>query len=179
MSQIFTSSISGSVPPSVATSYVTDSGVAVPVANILNVLGSDTVVNNDNGLRTIGSVNTVTVQLTNRSTGQITTTDATPTTGISLALGATPGTYIIDGLIAAYDVTDTASGGYGFTSVVRTTGAAAIEIGTDNTLEYEDAAMATADINVGVTLNTFVVDVTGIVGKTIDWNTSLTFRFVG
>jgi len=39
MSQIIKNLASGPVPPSVATSYVTDNGTAIPAANILNVNG--------------------------------------------------------------------------------------------------------------------------------------------
>lgn len=45
---------SGSLPPSVPTSFVTDSGTAIPVANILNVLGGE-------GIDISGAGNTVTV----------------------------------------------------------------------------------------------------------------------
>lgn len=54
MSQIHASVSS---TPSVATTYVTDSGNAVPVANILNVLGGS-------GIATTGVGNTVTINLT-------------------------------------------------------------------------------------------------------------------
>ncbi len=52
------STTSGPVPPSVATSYVTDSGVAVPAANILNVNGGV-------GTTTSGSGNTIVITVTN------------------------------------------------------------------------------------------------------------------
>lgn len=57
MSQIYKSLSSGPVPPSVATSYVTDSGVAVPAFNILNVLGSP-------GVSTFGVGNTIIITMT-------------------------------------------------------------------------------------------------------------------
>lgn len=60
MSQIYKSSAAGPVPPSVAQSYVTDNGVAVPAANILNVLGGI-------GAETSGAGNTITINVT--STG--------------------------------------------------------------------------------------------------------------
>ncbi len=47
-------SSSGPVPPSVATSYQTDAGIAVPAANILNVFGGE-------GIDTSGAGNTVTI----------------------------------------------------------------------------------------------------------------------
>lgn len=58
MSQFFQSSSGGSLPPSVATSYVTNSGTAVPSSNILNVIGS-------NGISTSASGNTVTISESN------------------------------------------------------------------------------------------------------------------
>jgi hypothetical protein len=54
MSHIYKSIASGPTPPQIPTSFVTDNGIAVPVANILNVLGGD-------GCTTQGSGNTVTV----------------------------------------------------------------------------------------------------------------------
>lgn len=53
------SSGSGPLPPTVATSYQTDSGIAIPAGNILNVLG------NSSTIQTTGSGNTITIQVIN------------------------------------------------------------------------------------------------------------------
>jgi len=55
MSQIFKTLTSGGpIPPIIPTSFQTDNGIAIPAANVLNVLGG-------NGASTSGSGNTVTV----------------------------------------------------------------------------------------------------------------------
>lgn len=180
MSQIYKSSATGPVPPTVATSYVTDvDGPAVPAANILNVLGNDTNEDNDNGIRTIGSGNTVTVQLTNRITGTVTTMDDTPTTLITVSLGATPGTYYLSGNLMAYNSTDVAGAAYGFAGAARSTGVAGIEIGLESKEIFEEAAMSAADFELGIVGNDAVITVTGIALTTINWSCLFTYRFVG
>jgi hypothetical protein len=61
MSQFFVNVASGVLPPSVATSYVTNVGTAIPAANVLNVLGT-TVPAGTIPLQSTGSGNTVTYQ---------------------------------------------------------------------------------------------------------------------
>jgi hypothetical protein len=75
MSQFFqTISSTGPIPPVIATSYVTNSGTAVPALNVLNVLGT-TVAAGSIPFRFIGSGNTVTGQV--QISQAISSTDAT------------------------------------------------------------------------------------------------------
>ena len=184
MSQIYKSLISGPVPPSVATSYVTQKGTAVPSANTLIVFGEQSTENNNSGIIVKGGVvgtgtsNEVDVVLTNRVTGQITTSDATPTTIITLDMGLSAGVMCLQGTVEAYDITDTAGAVYSFTSGLRTTGGAGIEIATQSEGIFVETSMATATIDINASGNNVVVIVTGIAGKTINWDAFFTYRFV-
>lgn len=191
MSEYHIISTSAPPPPAVPTSFVTQNGTAVPAANILNVNAYDSTENNDNGIVTkggiasgnppgSGAISEMDIYLTNRATGTVTTTDATPTTALtfSLATGGATGVYFINGDIVAYDVTDVAGGAYSFVSGARTLAGVGTEIGTEFKDVLEEAAMVTADFSVSVTGNNFIVSVQGIAGKTINWNVSLTYRFV-
>lgn len=183
MSQIYKSLSAGPVPPTVATSYVTDvNSPAVPAANVLDVFGGFTSTNNINLIQTDGSSggNVLTIQLTNIAQGFAGTIDNSTHTIITFPLGATPGTYKFDGNVEAYDITDTASAAFSYQACARTTGAAGILVGS---VSYEDAfkeaAMTAADINVTISGNNLLVQVTGIAATFIDWRAILTFRFVG
>ncbi len=181
MSQIYKSSASGPVPPTVATTYVTNvNSPAVPAANVLNVLGGQTLTDNNLGLQTDGSSggNTVTVQLTNRSTAVTITTDATPTTLLTLVLPATPGAYYVYGNVQAFTSTGPAGGGYSFSGGYLTDGATATELGTEYHDTFQSASLITSDIALSASGNNAILTVTGVVGLTIDWNALMEFRSV-
>lgn len=168
----------GPVPPTVPTQFTADSGTAIPAANNLNVFGIDSPLNNDNGISTVGAGDTLQVVLNNRVTGAIATANATPTTVFAFNLGATPGVYIFEGNLVAFNSTDTAGAGYTFSSAFRTDGVTATEIATEFKDVMEEAAMATADFSIAGVGNTMTLTATGIAGKTINWNALINYRFV-
>lgn len=182
MSQIYKAlSSSGPLPPTIPTSFVTDvNSPAVPAANILDVVGGFTSTNNLNGIQTDGSSggNVLTIQLTNTVQGFIGTNDATPATIMSFALGATPGTYVFEGNIEAYDVTDSQSAAFGFRVGVRTTGAAGLIIGTDFADSFFEPLTSALTFSVAVSINSFIVQVIGKAATNIDWRGIMVYRFV-
>lgn len=182
MSQIIKTLTSGGpIPPAIPTSFVTDvNSPSVPIANVENLIGGTSTLNKNNGIFTDGSSgsNTTTIFLSNRFIGSVTTTNATPTTIATLALGSTPGVYIVDANIAAFDTTDTLGAGYSVFGTTRTTGAASVLCGTPDKIVNEEAGVTAADCNMTVSGNSVNIVATGIAGKTIDWNCVATFVFV-
>lgn len=185
MSQIFTRTTAGNLPPSVATSYETQNGTAVPLANVLKVYGYDSNIDNDNGIIINGGVvgtgtqNEVDVVLTNRVTGSVTTTDATPTTLATVSLGVDPGVFYSSGNILAYNTTDSEGASWSFSGSAVTTGVAGTEIGTDQKDAFKQTTLATAAFNFSISGNNATIVVTGVAGKTINWNCLFNYRFVG
>lgn len=178
MSQAGILNVSGAIPPDVPITFQTDDGNATSAANVIIFTAEDSTDNDDNGVTFTGSGNTVTLLLTNRATASVSTSDDTPTTALTFPLGAVAGVYYVEGSIVAFNSTDVAGGVYNFISGMRTTGAAATEIGTEDKAVFEEAAMADSDFAITVDGNNAIVEVTGIAGKTIDWNILLKFRFV-
>jgi hypothetical protein len=163
MSQIYKTTSS---TPSVATSYVSDAGTAVPVANILNVLGA-------NGVSTSGSGNTLTISLSNacEATGQ--TVGAVTTNITCISIGTTPGTFSFRINVSGYVTVGADAGdgiGYFFAGVVRTDGATATLIGVPDKFGFEDVSLLGADVSISVSVNNLIIQVTGIAGNTIEWS---------
>lgn len=161
--------ISFTSSPAVATTYVTDAGNAVPVANVLNILGDDSTTNNLNGITTTGAGNTVTVLLTNRVQGTGTTIGAVTSDIITFSMGAVAATYVFEFRVKGFEATTPAGCGYSVFATVRTTGAAATVCGVPDVIVNEEAALVNCDVDVVASGNNAILRVTGTAGLTVTW----------
>jgi len=175
-------SSSGSPPPPVvATTYVTDvNSPAIPAANILNVLGNDTTANDNDGIRTDGSSgsNTLTVQLTNRLQGTVTTTDSTVTPIITFTPSVV-GTYAIEVRVAAYNTTSTLGAGYSLFGSARFDGVNSNLCGTPDRIVNEEGAMSSAKSTFTVSGASILINGVGYAAENINWSAVGLYTFVG
>ena len=180
MSQAGIISISAApLPPDVPTSITTDDGVAVPVANNLNIFANDTTENNNNGIQTTGSGATVTIEITNRLQAQGSTVGAVDTDLVTFDLRATPGTYTFDISVSGFESTTPAGCGYQIFGTVRTTGAAATLVGTPDRISNEEAALTACQAALQVSGNNAIIRVTGTAGLTVNFGTVALYTFRG
>lgn len=129
------------------------------------------------GLNSVTVGTTSTIYLSNRATGQLSTTDATPTNIITFSLDLTPAAYSIEGIVTALtDTGDAAS--YDFQAAFKTDGASATEIGTEYPNTFEDSSLASADITISASGNDVIVTVIGVAATNINWDCLLTYRKV-
>ena len=184
---------SGPFPPQIPTEFDTQLGDAIPVGNVLLIDGYDINIDNDNGIVVHGNTdagsfnppmagqqNEVTVYLTNRNRGVVSTNAGNPTaTLLSQPLTTTPGVYYFDGRILAYDV-DLGEG-----AVYTFTGAAYVdlmgdtfEIGSEIKDVFEAASMTACDFNFAVVGNNIVITVIGN-GDAVNWKVLSNYTFQG
>ncbi len=169
MSQAGTLGVNGT--PTIATTFVTDDGNAIPALNILNILAVDTAENNDNGIRTAGAGNTVTIELTNRIQGTATTSGAVTADLVTLDLGATPGCSTYEVTVSAFESTGDSGGSYRLFFGVKTDGATATIIDNDvDKIVHEDAALSAGNVTAVTSGNDLIIRSTGTAGLNVDWS---------
>lgn len=120
-----------------------------------------------NGFVSIGTASTGTGQTIGAVTADI----------IIVACGATPGTYEFDARVSAFEAGTPSGAGFKVSGAVRTTGAAAVLVGSITSGNAE-AAIAACTAAIVVSGNNAILRVTGVALTTIDWgvNMSQTFR---
>ena len=170
MSQAGSINLAGGTP-AVPTTFVTNSGNAVPVANTLNILGNDTDVYNANGITTQGAGDTVTVLLNNRVQGTTTTAGAVTADVITFDCGATPGVFLLSVKIVAFDSVTPSGAAFKIDVAVRTDGAAATVIDSDLYPQKEVATTAST-VTAVASGNNAIIRVLGVAGLNMNWSAS-------
>lgn len=90
-------------------------------------------------------------------------------------MGATPAVFSFQGMISAIIASPLAGASYFFENSVKTDGATATLIGGQFTSVQEDAALSTAVVNITVSGNNLIINLTGIAATTIHWKAYLTY----
>lgn len=167
MSQFFLN-VAGT--PSVPTSFITDSGTAIPAANILNVV---TAGGGTQGISTSGSGNTITITLTSVTTGTGTTVGATTADLITISPTDLK-SFSVQCLIAGYDSINDEMFGGELLGTGRKNVNVTIVGGPDKTIG-NDTNLASGDYDLVASGASFVVRVTGVAGRTINWSARLNY----
>lgn len=187
MSQAGLINFSGGGGPGTPVQTLTgDSGGAVsPTANNINVIGGTSSANTDFGITNIGTPGTSTIAftLTNRFSGNTTTTDAVPKTLASLDLTTIgTGVFTFDCQIAAFDVTDNEGLGYAIFGTIKNIAGTLSVIGTPDKINNEDIApvnIQAADASLTTSGTSAIIQVQGLAATTIHWRAVVTYVYVG
>lgn len=174
MSQIIKDLSAGPVPPSVATTYETNSGDAVPALHILIIHGTDSVEENPLGITVkggpvVGVSNEVDIVLTNRFHGSGTTVGAVTADLITFGLSGTPATFFFNFSTAAFNSSTPAGASYETFSTVSTDGVTATVIGDTDSIAHVQAALMGSVAEMVASGNNAIFRVTGVAGLTINW----------
>jgi hypothetical protein len=178
MSQFYVGVTAGALPPAVPLQFTTDSGVAVPVANNLNILANDTTANDTDGITTSGAGDTVTVLLTNRLQGTVTTANSTSTPIITFT-PTVVGTYAIECRIAAYNTTSSLGAGFSLFGSARFDGVNSNLCGTADEISNKEGAMSSSNISFSVSGANILINGAGYATENINWSAVGMYTFVG
>lgn len=181
MSQFYQGVTSGALPPAVPTSFVTDDGTAIPLANVLNVNGVDSRENNANGLLTRANPDlsdNLEVVITNRLQGTVTTSDATSTPLITFTPSVV-GSYTIESRICAYNTTDALGAGYSLFGTARFDGVNSNLCGSADRIVNEETGMGNCTATFTVSGANILINAVGLAGKTVNWSAVSLYTFVG
>jgi hypothetical protein len=190
MSQIIKNLVSGGpLPPAVPTSFTTDynstfttTGVSIPQANIENVVGGFNSIANDNGIATQANpdmMQNLIVLLTNRLFGNATSAGTTPLNLITFALKTgSPAVYRFSFDITGRDTISGAGVGYTLDGSAKTNGTTASIVAVPFIDHDEDSALLLATIDLVVSGNSVILQLTGIGGEAIAYKAVGTYVVV-
>jgi hypothetical protein len=155
--------------PAVPTSFPTDSGTAVPAANALTVLGASSTENDVDGIRTVGSGATLTIQLTNRFSATASTSGAVTADLITFNLGGSAQVFRFIFEVACRDTGSGDGNGYTITSTFQTNGTTASRVNTPFSEDDESASIVTSGVDMVASGNSAILRVTGTAGRSLNW----------
>jgi hypothetical protein len=167
----------GTVP----TSFDTDSGTAIPVTNVLDIVGGDSNADSAEGIQTTGATNVVTVELTNRVTASGSTAGAASDDILVASFDASPfsgtaGIYNFNVQVACFDSGNSVGACYHLYGGIRTNGTTPVLLGSDfDGFVHEDSAISAASVMADITGNDLVLDVQGVAGFNLEWEVLATY----
>lgn len=172
MSQIFVPTLGANIPSNIPTSFVTDSGTAIPSFNILNVNAGSTTDNNSNGIISIanpnGSANLL-IELTNRFSSSITATAGTTTNLIDFDLGLLVSAYRFSFEVIGIDPITSNSIGFTLLATFKNSGVAASIVQTPFVDSDEDiGAVLTMIAGTGINSTHAILQLTLPVGNNMN-----------
>lgn len=171
MSQIIKNGAGGGGGGNVPTQFTEDSGVAVPVANNLNVFGGS-------GISTSGAGSTVTISVKNSTTdtGQ---TINNQTITLSTINCSVAGTYFFTTQVAAYDVAGVEAAGGSLYTTVRSTGGVVTVIDDTDAIAHRTSNLTAIDYQITASGTNAIFQVTGQNGFTLDWGAITIYVYRG
>lgn len=168
MSQIY---LPVSSTPAVATTYVTDSGNAVPAANILNVLGAG-------GVTTSGAGNTITITFSETTVSGTGTTVGAVTADLISITPTVAKAFTVQVLITGYDaVNNTTVGGELIGGGTTSAGGAVSLVDSGDLTKHATAASGLDAANMQLIASgaNLIVRVTGVAAHTIAWRAVMNY----
>lgn len=131
----------------------------------INVLGGAGItVTGSPGTNTLTIVEDEVVEGTGQTIGAVTDDILT------IALGATPGTYTLEARVSAFESTGPSYGGMWALGVVGTTGAASSLVNTDTENQSTSAPLAAVMVDWVASGNNAILRATGVAALTVEWS---------